>query len=95
MDYARYSCFGLKALLARNGLQIIQHEKLGADVSILYFQLTNAYLYRLTEHWNRYAKLLFTASVMGLVNMTGVVAGWFFRKMRICTWTISFLRKTI
>jgi SAM-dependent methyltransferase len=73
VDYARYSSYGLKALLVRNGFEIIRHEKLGADVSIL-FQLTNAYLYKLAEHWNRYAKLLFTASVMGLVNLTGVVA---------------------
>jgi SAM-dependent methyltransferase len=72
-DYARYSSFGLNALLERNGLRVLMHEKLGADVSIL-FQLTNAYLYKITESWNKYVRLFFTISVMGLVNLLGLIA---------------------
>ena len=78
-DYARYSSFGLKALLERNGFRILKQEKLGADVSTL-FQLTNAYLYKITEQWNKYIRLLFTLFVMGLVNLTGLVARYIFPK---------------
>jgi len=49
-DYARYSSFGLKALLEKNGFRIIQHERIGADASIL-FQLINAYLYTVSAGW--------------------------------------------
>lgn len=73
-DYARYSSFGLSALLVKNGFVIQQHKKLGADASIL-FQLANAYLYKITQHWPRLAQLLFTATVMALINIIGVIAG--------------------
>ena len=71
-DYARYSSFGLKALLKKNGLEIIAHEKIGADISIL-FQLFNTYLYKVTNKWNKYPKFLFTIFVMGLVNLVGLI----------------------
>lgn len=71
-DYARYSSFGLKALFERNGFRVLQHEKLGADVSTL-FQLINAYLYKISEGWNKYARLGFTLSAMGLVNFLGLM----------------------
>jgi SAM-dependent methyltransferase len=73
-DYARYSSFGLKALLEKNGFKIISHQKLAADATIL-FQLTNSYLYKLSLRWPRLVKFLFTATVMATVNIMGVVAG--------------------
>lgn len=73
-DYARYSSFGLSALLEKNGLKIISHRKLAADATIL-FQLTNAYLFKLSQRWPRLVKLLFTATVMAAVNIFGLVAG--------------------
>jgi SAM-dependent methyltransferase len=72
-DYARYSSFGLMALLERNGFRVLKHEKLGADISTL-FQLTNAYLYKISERWNKYVRLAFTLSIMGLVNVLGLIA---------------------
>jgi SAM-dependent methyltransferase len=71
-DYARYSSYGLKALLERNGFRVLQHEKLGADISTL-FQLTNAYLYKISERWNKNLRVGFTLSVMGLVNLFGLI----------------------
>lgn len=73
-DYARYSSFGLKALLEKNGFKIISHQKLAADATIL-FQLTNAYLFKLSQRWPRLVKQLFTATVMATVNILGLVAG--------------------
>jgi SAM-dependent methyltransferase len=71
-DYARYSSFGLKALLERNGFRVLRHEKLAADISTL-FQLANAYLYKISERWNKYVRLGFTLSVLGMVNLLGLI----------------------
>jgi SAM-dependent methyltransferase len=73
-DYARYSSFGLKALLEKNGFKIISHKKLAADATIL-FQMSNAYFFKLTQRWPRLVKLLFTGTVMATVNILGVIVG--------------------
>lgn len=73
-DYARYSSFGLSALLEKNGFVLLQHKKLGADATIL-FQLANAYLFKITQAWPHLAKLLFTATVIAFINVLGVIAG--------------------
>jgi SAM-dependent methyltransferase len=72
-DYARYSSFGLRALLEKQGLKVLQHKKLGADASIL-FQLANAYLFKITQGWPKSFKLLLTASVMAFINVLGLFA---------------------
>lgn len=72
-DYARYSSFGLKALLEKNGFRIIQHEKMGADASTL-IQLINAYLYKVSAGWQKYIRFAFTVVVMGFINLLGLVA---------------------
>ncbi|MDO9009754.1 MAG: methyltransferase domain-containing protein, partial [Thiobacillus sp.] len=71
-DYARYSSFGLKALLEKQGFRIVSHRKLRADVSVL-FQLANAYLFKLTQGWPRPANLLFTATVMAALTVLGLL----------------------
>ncbi|HQT31488.1 MAG: methylase [Hydrogenophilales bacterium 28-61-11] len=75
-DYARYSSFGLKALLEKQGFRILNHRKLRADVSVL-FQLANAYLYKLTERWPFSARLLFNATVMALFTLMGLLGARF------------------
>lgn len=71
-DYARYSSFGLKALLEKSGFDILEHRKLCADATVL-FQLTNAYLFKISMHWPKYLRLFFTITVMAFVNLSGVV----------------------
>lgn len=71
-DYARYSSFGLKALLEKKGFRIISHRKLRADASVL-FQLANAYLFKLTQDWPRPVNLLFTATIMATVTILGLL----------------------
>lgn len=73
-DYARYSSFGLRALLEKQGLQILQHKKLAADASVL-FQLANAYLYKITQNLPMPIQLIFTATVIAFFNVLGVLAG--------------------
>ena len=72
-DYARYSSFGLRALLEKQGLKIIQHKKIGTDASIL-FQLANAYLFKVTQGFSRLIRLMLAASVMALINLLGLLA---------------------
>lgn len=44
-DYARYSSFGLKFLLERNGFSVISHSKSVNNITVI-FQLLNAYIYK-------------------------------------------------
>lgn len=71
-DYARYSSFGLKALLEKQGFRIVSHRKLRADVSVL-FQLANAYLFKITRRWPRLINILFTATVMATLTLLGLL----------------------
>ena len=71
-DYARYSSFGLRALLENSGFNIIEHRKLCADVTII-FQLVNTYLYKIIRPFPRAARVIITVSLMGTVNIIGIV----------------------
>lgn len=73
-DFARYSSFGLRALLEKHGFTILQHKKLGADATI-FFQLANAYLFKIIQGWPTLLKYGFTVTVMAFVNFLGVVLG--------------------
>ena len=73
-DYARYSSFGLRSLLERNGFQVLVQHKLLADCSML-FQLTNAYLYKVLHSQTRAVNLLVTALLMAPISMLGWVLG--------------------
>ena len=73
-DFARYSSFGLLSLLENGGFVILQHEKLGADATIL-FQLTNAYLYKVTQSMPKLFRYGFIVTIMAFINIIGVVAG--------------------
>lgn len=72
-DYARYSSFGLDHLLDRAGFTIREHEKIGADAGIIW-QMTNAYLFKLTNHFPKVFRLMFTVTVMAWINISGIVA---------------------
>lgn len=71
-DYARYSSFGLHALLKKAGFSILQHQKLGADVSII-FQLINAYIYKIIQPWPEAGRIFMLLTVMASINILGVV----------------------
>jgi SAM-dependent methyltransferase len=70
-DYARYSSFGLKALLERSGLRIIEHRKLNANLAVI-FQLINAYLYKVSSTRSHAANLLLCALLMSPFNLLGL-----------------------
>jgi SAM-dependent methyltransferase len=70
-DYARYSSFGLAHLLKNAGFEILEHQKLCADVSII-FQLINAYLYKVTLDLPKIPRLISTFTVMAAINLLGL-----------------------
>jgi SAM-dependent methyltransferase len=72
-DYARYSSFGLRALLEKPGFRIMDHKRSGDDASIL-FQLANAYLFKVIQRFSKPVRLLFTFTVMAFINCLGLVA---------------------
>jgi len=74
-DYARYSSFGLAALLERHSFRILHQRKTAGDVRAL-FQMINAYLYKITVTGSPYVNLFVTLLLMAPVNLLGVVAAW-------------------
>lgn len=44
-DFARYSSFGIKALLERHGFEIVEQRKSTDDIRVI-FQLLNAYIFK-------------------------------------------------
>lgn len=73
-DYARYSSFGLKSLLEKNGLVIVELRKTNADARVL-FQLINAYLFKITMTSNAKANLLVSAVLMAPFTLLGILLG--------------------
>lgn len=73
LDYARYSSFGLRSMLERNGFAIQEFRKSVNDIRVV-FQLLNAYVYKKTVTKNNYLNLLMTLLFMAPVNLLGEIA---------------------
>lgn len=71
-DYARYSSFGLKAVLAEGGFEVVQAKKTAADLSVI-FQLINAYLFKLTVSKSTLLNYLSCLFLMAPFNILGSV----------------------
>jgi SAM-dependent methyltransferase len=71
-DFARYTTFGLKALLERSGFHLLAQKRLCADASVL-AQLANAYLYKVTHgrhtavNWLAQLLLIAPVTLLGLL----------------------------
>ena len=71
-DYARYSSFGLKHILAENGFEIIEHRKSNNGIEVV-FQLINAYTYKTISTRSKYLNLLIILLLTTPVNILGFV----------------------
>jgi SAM-dependent methyltransferase len=71
-DYARYSSFGLKYILAENGFEIMEHRKSNNGIEVI-FQLINDYLYKVMMTKNVYFNLLIIILLMAPINMAGLI----------------------
>jgi SAM-dependent methyltransferase len=74
-DFARYSSFGLRAVLEQAGFSVIAHRKTNADGRAL-AALAAGYLYKVTRTRWRPLNGLVQVLVIAPVNLFGVVAGW-------------------
>lgn len=75
VDFARYSSFGLRALLERNGFDVLAQRKSVADARAL-AQLTSAWLFKAARSRSRFGNLLAQLALIAPVNVVGAIAGW-------------------
>ena len=71
-DFARYSSFGLRALLERNGFRIIEQHKLLDDFSLL-VQLAIAYLFKISRRGGRALSLVLGVLLFAPMTVTGLL----------------------
>ncbi len=73
-DFARYSSFGLRFLLEKEGFQVLKTEKTMAGLRTA-LQLLNAYLYNRFSGNNRVWNLFITVFMVGPLNLLGALLG--------------------
>ncbi len=71
-DYARYSSFGLKSLLKKNGFEVIEQYKTLADIRIV-FQVLNAYWYKTILKKNNRFRLALIFMITSMLNVIGII----------------------
>lgn len=69
-DFARYSSFGIKALLERHGFDVVVQRKSTDDIRVI-FQLLNAYIFKKTVTKRAWINLLTTLLLMAPLNVLG------------------------
>lgn len=74
-DFARYSSFGVKALLQRHGFEIIEQRKSTDDIRVI-FQLLNAYIYKTTMTRNGWFNHLIVRVLTAPFNILGEFLSW-------------------
>jgi SAM-dependent methyltransferase len=68
-DYARYSTFGIKHLLEKNGFEVLEVKRSGNFVQVN-FQLWALYFYELFRRWGKAGKLFSMVFIIP-INVTG------------------------
>ena len=71
-DYGRYSSFGLNFLLKKHGFEIIEHQRSGDDISLL-FQLFISFVSRKVLSGNRY---LYYLQMLFFVAPLNILGAW-------------------
>lgn len=73
-DFARYSSFGLHALLERNGFRVLEQRKLLDDFSAI-VQLAIAYFYKVSHSRSRLLNLLGCVLFLSPLSLLGLLLG--------------------
>ncbi len=71
-DFARYTSFGLQALLVRHGFKVLEQRKLLSDFSVL-AQLTIAYLFKVSRTRIPAVNLLLAVLLFAPISVAGLV----------------------
>ena len=69
-DFARYSSFGIRALLERHGFEIVEQRKSTDDIRVI-FQLLIIYIYKKTVTRRAWINLLITLLLIAPFNLLG------------------------
>ena len=72
-DFARYSSFGLRALLQEHGLRVEDQRKINANIGVI-FQLINAYFYKVLPR-SMVIRGIACAVLMAPVSYLGLLLG--------------------
>lgn len=70
-DYGRYSSFGLKDLLEKNGFKIINHLKSLNNIAVV-FQIFNVYIYKISVK-RKIIRQILTLFVMAPANVIAII----------------------
>ena len=70
-DFARYSSFGIKSVLEKNGFEIVNQKKTATDFSAI-IQLINGYIYKIVVK-NSLIRQTVTVLVMFPLNVLGII----------------------
>ena len=70
-DYARYSSFGLKYILEKQGFEIIKHHKSVNDFGVV-IQLMNAYLYKMMHRYTIIRQIT-KFTMCAVINILGII----------------------
>ncbi len=73
-DYARYSSFGMKWILEKNGFEVVEYRKSLPDLRAI-FQLINCYFYQLFKVQNKMLNFFLPLLWVPFFNITGLVLG--------------------
>lgn len=71
-DFARYSSFGASYLLEEAGFEIIKHEKLCTNFSVI-SQIINGYIFKVSQKLPRLLRAFITILIIAPVNIFGVI----------------------
>lgn len=74
-DFARYSSFGLRALLERSGFAVAEQRKTCTDFRAV-VQLASGALFKVTHTRNRWVNLLAQLALLAPVNAVGGAIAW-------------------
>lgn len=78
-DYARYSSFGLKHLLNKNGFEVVISIKSVNDIRVI-FQMLNMYIFKTFFTGNGYINFLLMLAFITPINVIGQLAAFLLPK---------------
>jgi len=72
-DFGRYSSFGLKTLLERNGFEVLNFEKASADAGAI-AQICAGWVYKLVARRGKVLRSLIQLLIIAPINLVGLLA---------------------
>ena len=78
-DFARYSSFGIKYQLEKNGFKIIKQSKSVNDIRVI-FQLLNMFIFKKIKSKNKYFNVIISVLFISWLNILGQIVSFLLPK---------------